>query len=254
MNGHNEAVESVIAESGDERSSATCVVGKTPAAVAARLAGHHRRRRTLFEWMHPLRLASVPCADRLASCRAAQAAALAQAFLDELGMPVPSLDSFQLPGAALAILPASECLMVFRLRALVEHTEELRTWIDRPRRGLLTEWIGARGVRLLFDQRRALAGFAADGRSVAARKGKVTQPVQPELAGAHGDFLAGHGFRLFERECGWPHDGPLAIMQLAMPPDVDAHAGEGLPAPAHGSNASLSIVSQLPDLFSEWSW
>jgi Bacterial type III secretion protein (HrpB4) len=254
MNGHNEAVESVIAEYGDEGCSATCVAGETSAAVAARIAGHHRRRRTLFEWMHPLRLAGVPCADRLASCRESQAAALAEAFLDKLGMPVPSLDSFQLPGAALAILPASECLMVFRLRALVEHTEELRTWIDRPRRALLTEWIGARGVRLLFDRRRALAGLASDGRSVAARGGKATQPGKPQLAGVHGEFLAGLGFRLFERECEWPHDGPLAIMQLAMPPDVDAHAGKGLPPPAHGSNASLSIVSQLPDLFPEWSW
>jgi hypothetical protein len=222
--------------------------------VAARLAGHHRRRRTLFEWMHPLRLASVPCAERLASCRAVQAAALAAAFLDDLGLPVPSLDSFQLPGAALAILPASECLRVFRLRALVEYTEELRAWIDRPRRGLLTEWIGAHGVRLIFDRRRALVGSAVDARSVAARMGKARQPAASRLAGLHGDFLAGLGFRLFERECGWPHDGPLAIIRLAMPPDVDAQPAEELPASAHGSNASLSIVSQLPDLFPEWSW
>jgi hypothetical protein len=234
-----------------DRPDADAAGRETPEACAARLAGHHRRRRTLFEWMHPLRLAAVPCADRLPACGAAQTAQLADAVLDSLGLPVPPLEAFRAPGAALAVLPVPECLSVFRLRALAEHAESLRAWIDRPRRTLLAEWIGARGVRLLFERGRELAG---DVGPLALRSRQGASARAAALDAADGDALAWLGFRLFEQECGWAHDGPLALMQLALPAGMDAAAPLPERAIQEGSNASLSIVSQLPDLFPEWSW
>lgn len=230
--------------------------GETPATVAARLAAYHQRRRTLFDWMHPARLARVPCADRLGACGPAQAEALADALLDEWGMPVPPLAVFNAPEAALALLPAHDCLTVFRLRALVEQVEPLRTWIDRPRREKLTAWIGARGVNLLFARGRELAGEA---RSLAARARTAASVMQVPLDAADGDVLAWLGFRLFERDCRWAPGGPLAIMRWAMPARDDEGALPSLSLPpslpsSEGSSPSLSIVSQLPDLFPEWSW
>ncbi|MBY4696138.1 hypothetical protein K6W21_18890 [Burkholderia latens] len=230
--------------------------GATPAAVAARLAAYHRRRRTLFDWMHPACRARVPCADRLDACSPAQAEALADALLDEWGMPAPPLAAFDAPETALALLPAHDCLAVFRLRALVEQADALRAWIDRPRREKLTGWIGARGVNLLFARGRELAGNA---RSLAVCAHHAASAMQLPLDAADGDALAWLGFRLFARDCRWAHGGPLAIMRLAMPARDDE---EALPSPSMplslpssaGSNPSLSIVSQLPDLFPEWSW
>ncbi|WP_244130444.1 type III secretion protein HrpB4 [Burkholderia latens] len=228
----------------------------TPAAVAARLAAYHRRRRTLFDWMHPAYLARVPWADRLGACGPAQAESLADALLDEWGMPVPPLAAFNAPETALALLPAHDCLTVFRLRALVEQAEPLRAWIDRPRREKLTGWIGARGVNLLFARGRELAG---DARPLATRACHAASVMQVPLDAADGDALAWLGFRLFGRDCRWAPDGPLAIMRLAMPVRDDERA---LPPPSpplslppsEGSSPSLSIVSQLPDLFPEWPW
>ncbi|MBR8302495.1 hypothetical protein KDW49_17465 [Burkholderia dolosa] len=230
--------------------------GDTPAAVAARLAAYHRRRRTLFDWMHPACVARVPCADRLRACSPAQAEALADALLDEWGMPVPPLAAFNAPETALALLPAHDCLTVFRLRALVEHAEPLRAWIDRPRRDKLTGWIGPRGVKLLFARGRELAG---DARSLAARAHDAASVMQVPLDAADGDALAWLGFRLFERDCRWAPDGPLAIMRWAMPARDDDAALPSASFPlslpsSEGSSPSLSIVSQLPDLFPEWSW
>ncbi|TKC86937.1 hypothetical protein FAZ69_20155 [Trinickia terrae] len=219
-----------------------------PSALAARLVEHHRLRRTLFEWMHPQRLAGVPYAECVRGREARETAALAEAFLDEIGMAAPPLTAFGPPDAALAQLPVRECLTVFRLRALFERVEEVRAWIDRPRRNLLADWVGPHGVRLLLAPRRALAGKAAP----------LTR--HRPLDAADGDALTWLGFRLFERECGWAPDGPLAILQLAMPADASqlalAAGLEGNPGRLSASRLSMSgsILSQLPNLFPEWSW
>lgn len=216
------------------------VAGDTPAGVAARLTEHHRRRRTLFDWMHPLRLAGVPYAGRVRG-GTGEAAVLAEAFLDDAGMPMPPFASFSAPGAALALLPVRECLAVFRLRALLDHSDEVHSWIDRPRRRLLDDWIGPRGARLLLARRRELSGDA------------MPAPLRAPLGPADADTLAWRGFRLFERECGWAPNGPLAVLQFAMPANAASAQPAGVPA-ARGWSPSLSIVSQLPDLFPEWSW
>lgn len=116
-----------------------------PASLAARLVHHQRQRRTVFDWMHPQRLAGVPYAEHARESGAADTAALAEAFLDTIGMRAAPLVTFIAPGTELALLPPKECLTVFRLRALLDRVEEVRAWIDRPRRGLLIEWIGPQG-------------------------------------------------------------------------------------------------------------
>lgn len=214
---------------------------ETPAALAARLVEYQRRRSMLFEWMHPLRLAGVPYGEHVRARGTHETAALAEAFLETLGMPAPPLASFGAPGAALALLPAKECLTVFRLRALCDRVEEVRSWIDRPRRKLLSDWIGPHGVRLLLESRHAFSGHA-------------TPLIRHKpLGAADGDALAWLGFRLFEYECGWPPDNPLAIVQLAMPADAAGASPRALQAAPRG-HRSRSIVSQLPNLFPEWSW
>ncbi|NIF54059.1 type III secretion protein HrpB4 [Burkholderia sp. Ax-1724] len=213
----------------------------TPAVLAARLVEHHRRRRALFDWMHPQRLAAVPYADCLRGRSARETGALAEAWLAAAGMPAPALALFGAPGAALALLPPAECLSVFRLRALLDRIDEVRAWIDRPRRNLLGEWIGARGVKLLLGPHRALAA----GITPLARRAPLTA--------ADGDALAWLGFRLFERECNWTPDGPLALMQLALPALAEYAAPRSLAVMPDG-RPSRSIVAQLPNLFPEWSW
>ncbi|WP_175784828.1 type III secretion protein HrpB4 [Burkholderia ambifaria] len=252
MSTYDATDDSLAAASG--ATALACVA--VPAAVAARLDSHLRRRRTLFDWMHPARRAQVPCADLLDACGPGQVEALAAALLDEWGMPVPPLAAFDAPDSALAVLPAQDCMTVFRLRALVEQADALRAWIDRPRREKLASWIGARGVKLLLARGRDLGG---DARLLAARTHDTSSAMHVSLDSADGDALAWLGFRLFERDCRWAPSGPLAIMQLAMPARDDAGAlpPPSLPTsllPSEGSNPSLSIVSQLPDLFPEWSW
>jgi hypothetical protein len=212
-----------------------------PAHLAARLTEYSRRRRALFDWMHPSRLAHLPYAGRVRGSEGAAAATLVEAFLDEAGMPVPPLSAFDAPGAALVLLPMRDCLSVFRLRALLDYADEVHSWIDRPRRSLLTGWIGPHGARLLLARKRELAGDPAR----AAQRAR--------LDSGSSDALAWRGLRLFERECDWPSDGPLALAQLALP-DETAYEPPASPFGKAGWNPSLSIVSQLPDLFPEWSW
>jgi hypothetical protein len=246
MNGHGAADVPLAAGASQGQCGA-----EVPEAYVARLTGYCRSRRALFAWMHPRRRPAVLEANHLDHCSEAQAADLADAYLDTLGMPMPALDAFGAPGAALAVLPVSECLNVFRLRALAEHAESLRTWIDRPRRSLLMEWVGARGVRLLFDRSYGLVGEAWRF-SLRAQRG--TSVPAEWLQTADGDALAWVGFRLFERECRWMPEGPLALTQLALPEQLAVAVS--LPEEESGetSNASFTIVSQLPALFPEWSW
>jgi hypothetical protein len=212
-----------------------------PTRLAARLTGYSRRRRTLFDWMHPRRLARLPYANHVRGSDGAGAGTLAEAFLDEAGMPVPPLSAFGAPGAELALLSMRDCLSVFRLRALLDYADEVHSWIDRPRRSLLTEWIGPHGARLLLARKRELAADAA----------RSTQRAR--LSSDSTDALAWCGLRLFVRECNWPSDGPLALAQLALPDEL-ADELPASPLGNAGSNPSLSIVSQLPELFTEWSW
>ena len=214
---------------------------ETSAAVAARVIEHYRCRRTLFEWMHPLRLAGVPYGDCVQRAGPAEAAALAEAYLEAAGMRVPPMSSFSAPGAALTLLPMHECLALFRLRALLDHSDELHSWIDRPRRERLNEWVGLRGARLLFARRRDLGVDA------------MTPVSRSPLGSADADSLARLGYRHFERECGWEPNGPLALAQFAMPADAE-HASPLAQPSAWGWNPSLWIVSQLPGSFPEGSW
>jgi Bacterial type III secretion protein (HrpB4) len=221
-----------------------------PIDVVRRLIQYHAHRRTLFAWIHAERLAGISAANHLPDLREGQPADLAEAFLDAVGMPPAPLDSFVCAGAELALLPVPDCLRVFRLRALFDY-DVVRSWIDKPRRTHLHDWVGPHGARLLQAQRRNLGGreSAVDLFAEAAVLG-------PESAAT----LAWRGFRLFARDCGWPACGPFSLIPLALPesvtracsPQDDAIVRQ--PALSADRCPSMSIVSQLPQLFPEWTW
>jgi hypothetical protein len=215
------------------------------AELAARLTGYRQRRQTLFHWMHPQRLASFSFAAPTRGSSGTHAAALADAFLDDAGWPMPPWHAFGTASATLLRLPVRECLAAFRLRALLEHTDDVRSWIDRPRRTLLCDWVGAHGARLLLTRPLDLVGGVPAGAPRAAPPGP-----------ASADALAWRGLRLFERECGWPPRGPLALVQFALPEEQadaadTANGALNDACVVDGEKPGLSIVSQLSDLFPE---
>lgn len=208
-------------------------------ALAANVVDYHQRRRTLFDWMHPARVAALPYAALLhaaVGARGSRGARLAEAFLASLGAASAGLSAFGDDSARLVRLPVPDCLSLFRMRALVEHVYELRLWIDRPRRALLDEWLGPHLTRMLLAQRGSLtAGRPLDGDT-------------------SGDALAWRGFRLFERDCGWDVRHPMMLLQFALPDEIAPARLAAASGRAKVSNAGLTLVSQLPDLFPTRSW
>lgn len=206
-------------------------------ALATSVAHYHRRRRTLFEWMDPQRIAAFPYAACLPKLDERRSGQLAEAFLGSAGSPPAPLLSFGEESATLLRLLLQDCLSVFRLRALLEHADELRSWIDRPRRMLLNEWLGPDLLRMLLAQRSGFTG------------GNLPLDGQPSA-----QTLAWRGFRLFERECGWAADHPMMLVQFALPDDCSLLPPDQVPGQATVSNASRTLVSQLPELFPALSW
>ncbi|MEQ5842578.1 hypothetical protein N0A02_24310 [Paraburkholderia acidicola] len=209
---------------------------KLSRAIAANLAEYHERRRTLFEWMHPARVASFAYAACLPGLDARRGAQLAEAFLDSVGFAPAPLLAFGEASVALMRLPLEDCLKIFRMRVLVEHVYELRLWIDRPRRVLLDEWLGPHLTRMLLAQRGGLT---------------AGQPLRGEPSA---DSLALQGFRLFERDCRWSADHPMMLLQFALPDETAPARLPDTPGHAKVSKASLTLVSQLADFFPTRSW
>lgn len=204
--------------------------------LAANVVDYHQRRRTLFDWMHPARVATLPYAALLHAAVGTRGARLAEAFLASIGAAAAGLSAFDDDSARLVRLPVPDCLSLFRMRALVEHVYELRLWIDRPRRALLDEWLGPHLTRMLLAQRGSLtAGRPLDGET-------------------SGDALAWRGFRLFERDCGWDVQHPMMLLQFALPDEIAPARLAAVSGRAKVSNAGLTLVSQLPDLFPTRSW
>lgn len=218
------------------------ILADAPTSVARRLTEYHRRRSGLFEWMHPHRFAALPYADVVRGLHDGRVSVLAEAFLNAAGMRAPPLAAFVAPDAALAVLTMPECLAVFRLRALLEHANEVHSWLDRPHRALLKAWLGPHGVRWLLARRRELHDDVG------------CAPQAVPLGPLSADELAWRGFRLFECECGWPANGPVALAQFALPDDATGEAPFAARRGPAQWNPSLSIVAQLPDLFPEGSW
>ncbi|MGH8778294.1 type III secretion protein HrpB4 [Paraburkholderia sp.] len=204
--------------------------------LAANVADYHQHRRTLFDWMHPVRVAALPYASLLPAASGPRGARVAEAFLASVGVASAGLPAFGDDSAMLIRLPVPDCLSVFRMRALVEHVYELRLWIDRPRRALLDEWLGPHLTRMLLAQRGSLtAGRELDGDTSA-------------------DALAWRGFRMFERDCGWDARHPMTLLRFALPDEIAPARLAAATGRAKVSNASRTLVSQLPDLFPTRSW
>jgi hypothetical protein len=252
MNGiGDECIDPVRCDTRDDCGAAEAEgADSLPKAVARRLTQYHVHRRTLFAWIHPERIAKIAAVSRLPDLGERQLAALAEAFLDAVGMPTAPLESFVCAGAELALLPAQDCLRVFRLRALLQYSV-VHSWIDKPRRARLHDWVGPHGSRLLLSQRRNLGG--GDPAADASAEGTL---LHTESA----DTLAWRGFGLLARECGWHAQGPVSLAQLALPEavtrarslqDADFDRRAALSA---ATSPSMAIVSQLPQLFPEWTW
>lgn len=200
--------------------------------LAGCIADYHRRRRTLFEWLHPQRLAAFAYASLLPALDARRTAQLAETWLERLGVPPAPLLSFSDPSFPLTQLPLPDSLCVLRMRALLEHVDEVRSWIDRPRRLLLNQWLGPQLARALLAQRGGLAGSNL-----------------PLAAEPTADALAWRGFRLFERDCGWGADHPMWLVQFALSNDSALAAPLEPAEHAKVSPASDTLISQLPELF-----
>lgn len=200
--------------------------------LAGCIADYHRRRRTLFEWLHPQRLAAFAYAPLLPALGERRTAQLAETWLEHHGMQPAPLLSFTDPSFPLTQLPLPDSLCVLRMRALLEHVDEVRSWIDRPRRLRLNQWLGPQLARALLAQRGGLAGSNL-----------------PLAAEPTADALAWRGFRLFERDCGWGADHPMRLVQFALSNDSALAAPLDPAEHAKVSPASDTLISQLPELF-----
>lgn len=212
--------------------------------IAARLARYRHLRRTLLDWMHPLRRERLwhtvgvsngvdrnrtPGADRSDE-------ALAEAVLADAGVPVPPLAWFASAGAALALIDPLHAQRVWRLCALCEHVDEIRAWIDRPRRALLAQWLGESGVRVLLSMPR-------DSRRDLCREAALDAGA-PDIA----DTLAARGFQRLARECG----EAFALMRFALPNDaLQAASPEQDDASAPRTTIADALAARLPELLAE---
>lgn len=214
------------------------------AEVVARMTAYGRARRTLFEWMHPGWRERVDREACLAGLDAARGSELAGAFLADAGIPAPPLESFRAPGTALILLNVPAALAALRLRALWDRTDELRSWIDRPRRARLAAWVGEAGARLLLTRRRDLGDTSSAAMAV-----DLDSPAETDdETGAH---LAAGGLLHFAREGGHYAGATLDLLRFALPPArvSGALAGQDMAPPSGGANPSLAIASQLGNLF-----
>lgn len=216
--------------------------------IAARLARYRHRRRTLLDWMHPLRrerlwrTAGVPGGVDRSRTRSEDRSneALAEAVLADAGVPVPPLACFVSPGAALALIEPLHAQRIWRLRALCEHADEIRAWIDRPRRALLAQWLGESGARVLLSMPRDL-------------QGDLYRDLHPEAALDAGapdiaDTLAARGFERLARECG----EAFALMRFALPNDALQAAWPALDdASTPRTTIADALAARLPELLAE---
>lgn len=214
--------------------------------LAGSVAIYQRRRRTLFEWLHPQRRGELAFAPLLPSLDERRAAQLAEVWLESRGVRHAPLLSFTDPSFPLTDLSLPDTLCVLRLRALLDHVDEVRSWIDRPRRQLLNQWLGADFARALVAQRGALAnaGGGKGGIGGIGAGGGAPLPAEPSA-----DGLAWRGFRLFERDCSWGADHPMQIVQFALSNEIALAAPLAAAEREKVSPASLTLITQLPELF-----
>lgn len=221
--------------------------GSVAADRVATLAQYQVNRLSLLAWIHPSWL-SVETFALLQdyAVPGAAGAACAAAWLETENLPLPPLSAFRSRCEALAALPITDALYMLRLRALFFRRGELRYWVDRESRTLLSEWLG-------LDATIALRGLL----------GSANGPPVDRLMRRHGmsplddlsaDELAWEGFCLFEYDGMARPGGPLALLKFALP--------RALPVPGWISpdnvwtsvNESIAVLKQLPVLYPEQSW
>lgn len=236
-----------------DREIAAATLGPRSRSLSAMLLAYDHRRHTLFDWIDASRLQAFDDAAWIggSGCDETKKQALAEAFLMAHDLPPAPLASFAGDAAGLVMLSLQDCMSLFRLRVLFDHVAALRNWIDKARRQLLNDWLGAPRVIWLLSQR-GLPDEAA----------LPDYLFEPERAAMQ---LAWHGWKLYEQECRWSAATPAALMRMALPEKFDSSTmnasaslsrrrqpiseSAGLP---HSTGSFL--MSQLPVIFPEASW
>jgi type III secretion system HrpB4-like protein len=184
------------------------------ANVARRLAillrRYERNLRSLIDWIDPSWLAGLapPGVAQLA-VDTAEREQLSLAVAERLGVSAPLLSSF---GAKtndlLGVLEVREALDVWRIRALLFRRAELRSWIDRPSRERVSQWVGhdatffVRALQAMPDAPK-VERFTRNGNA-------------PELAGLTASQLAWEGWNLFACDERTNERGPSWLLRLAL--------------------------------------
>lgn len=189
------------------------------ANVARRLAillrRYERSLRSLIDWIDPSWLARlVPPDVAQLAVDTAERERLSLAVADRLGVSTPPLSSFSAKANdLLGVLDVREVLDVWRIRALLFRRAELRSWIDRPSRERVNQWVGADAtffVRALqvMPEAPKVERFTRNGNA-------------PELAALTAAQLAWEGWNLFACDERTNERGPSSLLRLALPRELE---------------------------------
>jgi type III secretion system HrpB4-like protein len=190
------------------------------ANVARRLAvllrRYERNLRSLIDWIDPSWLAGlVPSGAVELAVDTAEREQLSLAVAERLGVSAPPLSSFDTKASdGLGMLEVQEVLDLCRIRALLFRRAELRSWIDRPSRERVSQWVGhdatffVRALQVMPD---------------APKVERLTRTGHaPELAALTASQLAWEGWTLFACDDRTNERGPSWLLRFALPREVDA--------------------------------
>jgi type III secretion system HrpB4-like protein len=189
------------------------------AHVARRLAillrRYERNLRSLIDWIDPSWLAGlVPPGVLELAVDTVEREQLSLAVAERLGVSAPPLSSFSAKAnELLGVLEVREVLDLWRIRALLFRRAELRSWIDRPSRERVSQWVGhdatffVRALQVMPDAPK-VERFTRTGNA-------------PELAALTASRLAWEGLNLFACDERTSERGPLWLLRFALPREFE---------------------------------
>lgn len=184
--------------------------------LARLLVGYERNVRTAVDWVHPSWLDTLlpPGVPELA-VDAPDRELLSLALVARLGVVEPPLESFSMgPAADLGAWTKDDALLVLKVRALLFRRGELRSWIDRPSRARVSEWLGEDATQLVLALQRL-----PDAPKI---EQVVRAGLAQELAVLSAERLAWEGWCLFSSDGSWTEAGPSSLLRLALPREMPA--------------------------------
>lgn len=184
--------------------------------VATLLRNYERNLRSLIDWVDASWLVGLlPPGVAALATDAMERERLSLAIAERVGLIEPALSGFN-AGAVnlLGALEIREALDLMRVRALLFRRAELRSWIDRPSRERVGEWVGhdaaffVRALQVLPD---------------APKVERLTRAGQAQELGALTAVqLAWEGWNLFACDEGMENHGPSSLLRFALPRELDA--------------------------------